>query len=161
MLWWWVWNTCFEKAEQRYFAKLRKALKLKEAIKITLYVINLVALQCVKFKIKIKNFFFTVLHGMEHTMTHMPHMMVKPNAHWLDDKIWRTQETEFYHIRCLKTYAYRQPQPHHHVWEHEDIVHGILMVWRGVNEAVYIWTSKPWLNRDCRRYNLPRSGITS
>ena len=34
--------------------KLRKALKFKEAIKITLNVINLVALQCVKFKIEIK-----------------------------------------------------------------------------------------------------------
>ena len=26
---------------------------------------------------------------------------------------------------------------------------------RGVKEAVYIWASKPSLNRDCRRYNLP------
>ena len=50
--------------------KLREALKFKEAIKITLNVINLVALQCVKFKIKIKNkLFFTALHGIEHTMT--------------------------------------------------------------------------------------------
>ena len=59
-----------KKAEQRYIVKLRKALKFKEAIKITRNVINLVALQYVKFKIKIKNkTFFTVLHGMEHTMT--------------------------------------------------------------------------------------------
>ena len=49
--------------------KLREALKFKEAIKITLNVINLVALQCVKFKIKIKNkTFSTALHGMAHTM---------------------------------------------------------------------------------------------
>ena len=60
----------FRKAEQRYFMKLRKVLKFKEAIKITLNVINLVALQCVKFKIKIKKLLFcTVLHGMEQTMT--------------------------------------------------------------------------------------------
>ena len=50
--------------------KLREILKFKEAIKITLYVINLVALQCVKSKIKIKNkTFLTAIHGMEHTMT--------------------------------------------------------------------------------------------
>ena len=58
--------------------KLREALKFKEAIKITLNVINLVKF---KIKIKIKNkTFFTALHGMEHTMTHLPHMLVKPNA---------------------------------------------------------------------------------
>ena len=50
--------------------KLREVLKFKKAIKITLNVINLVALQCVKSKIKMKNkTFFTALHGMEHTMT--------------------------------------------------------------------------------------------
>ena len=59
-----------KKAEQRYFVKLREALKFKEAIKITLNGVNLVALQRVKFKIKIKNkTFFTALHGMEHTVT--------------------------------------------------------------------------------------------
>ena len=44
--------------------KLRKALKFKEAIKITLNVINLVTLQCVKFKIKMKIKLF-LLSSME------------------------------------------------------------------------------------------------
>ena len=48
-------SSSLRKAEQRYFMKLKKALKFKEAIKITLNVIDLVTLQCVKFKIKIKN----------------------------------------------------------------------------------------------------------
>ena len=39
------------KSRAKVHLKLRKDLKFKEAIKITLNVINLVALQCVKFKI--------------------------------------------------------------------------------------------------------------
>ena len=65
--------------------KLRETLKFKEAIKITLNVINLVALQCVKFKFKIKNktFFYCPPWNGAHNdtrMTHLPHMLVKPNA---------------------------------------------------------------------------------
>ena len=56
-------------------------------------------------------------------------MLVKPNAHWRQDL--ENKETEFHHIRGLKTYTYRQPQPHHHVGEHEDIVHGTQNVWKG------------------------------
>ena len=65
-----------------YFVKLEEALKFKEAIQITLNVINLVALQCVKFKIKIKNktFFNCPSWNGAHSdtrMTHLPHKLVK------------------------------------------------------------------------------------
>ena len=65
--------------------KLRKALKFREAIKIALNVINFAALQCVKFKIKIKNktfFYCPPWNGVHNDtrMTLMPHMLMKPNA---------------------------------------------------------------------------------
>ena len=69
-------------------------------------------------------------------------------------QIWRTQETEFHHIRGLKTHTHRQPD--HTITLENTKIREVEHKWfeRGVKEAIHIRALKPSLNRDGGRCNL-------